>query len=99
MTTPLLILIFAALVASVALGFYRLFKGPSVVDRIIAFDAVVICAVALVVALSKMWHTPVFLELILIVSSLGFFSTVAFVYYFEKTEDETLTSESPKEAQ
>jgi multisubunit Na+/H+ antiporter MnhF subunit len=86
MTEPLLILTLAALIISVLIGFHRLIVGPSALDRILAFDAVVICAVGLVVVLSRIWHTPVYLELILIVASLGFFTTVAFVYYYQHSD-------------
>lgn len=85
MTT--LLLDFAALLLLVALlsGFYRLARGPSAVDRILAFDAVVLCAVGLTAVLSREWRTEHYVELILIVSSLGFFSTVAFVFFLQRS--------------
>lgn len=85
MTDLLLQLSFYLLVFATLLGFYRLAKGPSVVDRILAFDAVVVCAVGQVVLLSRIWETPLYLDLILIVSSLGFFGTVALVFYLQRT--------------
>lgn len=75
---------FYILIVATLLGFYRLAKGPSVVDRILAFDSVVLCCVGLLVLLSRIWETPLFLELILIVSSLGFFGTIAFVAYLRR---------------
>ncbi|TVR47394.1 MAG: sodium:proton antiporter [Puniceicoccaceae bacterium] len=78
---------FFILIFSVFLGFYRMAMGPTVVDRILAFDAVVVCAVGKTIVLSRLWGTPVFLELILIISSLGFFATVAFVYFLQRTRD------------
>lgn len=77
---------FALLVASVLLAVVRLARGPTIVDRILAFDAVVVCAVGLTVLLSDFWRTPHFLELVLIVSSLGFFGTVAFAAYLQRAE-------------
>lgn len=86
MITALLIRIaFYVLVVATLLGFYRLARGPTVVDRIIAFDAVVLCAVGMIVLLSRTWETPVYLELILIVSSLGFFGTVILISYLKRT--------------
>lgn len=87
MTDTLHIIAFALLTISVLLGFYRLIVGPSSLDRILAFDAIVICCVGLIVVLSRMWNTAVYIELILIIASLGFFTTVAFVYYFALTPD------------
>jgi multisubunit Na+/H+ antiporter MnhF subunit len=65
------------------LGFYRLARGPTVVDRILAFDAVVLCAVGLIAVLSRWWESKFYIELILIISSLGFFGTVAFVLFLQ----------------
>ena len=104
-TTYLIRIAFYVLVVATLIGFYRLAKGPSVVDRILAFDAVVLCAVGMIVLLSRTWETPIYLELILIVSSLGFFGTVTFVSYlkrtlprqseFEHEEDELPPEEKP----
>ncbi len=77
---------FGILVVAALLGVVRLARGPTIVDRILAFDAVVLCAVGFTVLLSDFWRTPHFLELILIVSSLGFFGTVAFAAYLQKAE-------------
>jgi multicomponent Na+:H+ antiporter subunit F len=73
------------LALSVLLGFYRLAKGPSVLDRILAFDVIAVCSVGIIIILSMQWQTPYYLELILIFSLLGFFGTVAFVFYLHKT--------------
>jgi len=73
---------FATLFFVMVCGFVRLRRGPSVLDRILAFDLIATCVVAMVVLLSVKWSTPMYLEAILIVSLLGFFTTVAFVYYF-----------------
>lgn len=86
MSEHILNLGFGLLVVSVLLGFVRLARGPTIVDRILAFDAVVVCAVGLTILLSDFWETPHFLELILIISSLGFFVTVAFAAYLQRAE-------------
>lgn len=74
------------LAISSAIGMYRMIVGPHVVDRIIAFDSIVICSVAMIVLLSMLWQTDLFIEMILIVSALGFFGTVAYVYYLDRSE-------------
>lgn len=85
MTETLLQIAFYLLIAAMIPGFWRMARGPTVVDRIIAFDAVVMCAAGLVVLLSRLWQSPLYLDLILIISSLGFLGTVAFVFYLQKT--------------
>lgn len=75
----------AILLIGLLLGFYRLGRGPTLSDRILAFDAIVLCAVGLTAVLSRWWASSLYLELILIVSSLGFFATVAFVFILQRT--------------
>lgn len=78
---------FTLLTLAILLGLLRLATGPTVIDRILAFDIIVICSVAMIVLLSVQWRTPYFLELILIFSLLGFVGAVAFVFYLDKTYD------------
>lgn len=84
MTDHLINLAIFILLAALLLGFYRLARGPTVVDRILAFDAVVLCAVGLTALLSRQWQSEFYIELILIVSLLGFFGTVAFVFFLQR---------------
>lgn len=90
MSEVILNLSFLLLVLSILVGMVRMTRGPTIVDRILSFDAVVVCAVGLTVLLSDFWSTPFFLELIMIISSLGFFGTVAFVAYLQRSEDLSL---------
>jgi multicomponent Na+:H+ antiporter subunit F len=71
------------LALAILVGVYRLFKGPTVVDRIIAFDLIVLTVVAFTALLSIFERTAHFVELILIISLLGFFGTVALVLAFD----------------
>jgi multicomponent Na+:H+ antiporter subunit F len=97
MTTLILQAALGILVVAMLFGVYRFAIGPTVVDRILAFDAVVLCAVGLVVLLSRIWESPLYLDLVLIVSSLGFFGTVALVFYLQRTM--AVEGESREEAQ
>lgn len=83
------------LTLSILLGLYRLVRGPHVIDRVMAFDLITTCAVGMIVLLSIQWNTPLYLELILIVSLLGFLTTVAFVFYLNKTRDEKGAAAGP----
>jgi len=78
-------------------GLYRMAVGPTILDRILAFDMVAISAVALMGILSIRWHTSLFLELILVFSLLGFLGTVALVYYLQKTYPAYPTDETQLE--
>jgi multisubunit Na+/H+ antiporter MnhF subunit len=87
MITYVLYAAFGILTLAVALGLLRLARGPTVIDRIMAFDLITTGAVGMIVLLSIQWRTALYLELILIFSLLGFFGTVAFVYYLSRTQD------------
>jgi len=73
------------LTVAILAGLFRMATGPTILDRILAFDMLAICGVALMAILSIRWDTSLFLELILIFSLLGFFSTVALVFYLQKS--------------
>jgi multisubunit Na+/H+ antiporter MnhF subunit len=76
---------FSMLAVAVFLGSIRLARGPSVMDRVMAFDLITTCVVGMIVLLSIRWRTTLYLELILIFSLLGFLTTVAFVMYLRGT--------------
>lgn len=63
---------------------YRVIKGPSVADRVIALDALGINLVAIVALTSIVLNTNSFLEVILLIGILAFIGTVAFSKYLDK---------------
>lgn len=79
LTTVCLVILTAAILA----GLWRMVLGPTILDRILSFDMIAICSVAYMGILSIRWDTTFFLELILIFTLLGFFGTVAFVFYLQ----------------
>jgi multisubunit Na+/H+ antiporter MnhF subunit len=76
---------FGGLTLAILFGLYRLAKGPTVMDRILAFEIIATCSVGMIVLLSIAWRSPFYLELILIFSLLGFVGTVAFLFHLHKT--------------
>ena len=69
------------LAAAVSLGFFRLIRGPTPLDRILAFDTLCIAIVGVIVTLSIQRVSFYYLEALLIFCLLGFTSTVAFLDY------------------
>ncbi len=59
----------------------RLFRGPDLPDRILAFDTLYVNVVALVILLGVRWETAMMFEAALIVAMLGFVGTVALARY------------------
>lgn len=63
---------------------YRLVRGPDSPNRILAFEGVASCAVALTAGLSFLWADDVYLELILVIGALGFSGAMAFTLYLNR---------------
>jgi multicomponent Na+:H+ antiporter subunit F len=72
---------FVILSAATILALRRVFTGPSVLDRIIGFDAGAICMIGMMALLSIRWKTGLLIEIMMIFSLLGFVGTIAFVSY------------------
>jgi multicomponent Na+:H+ antiporter subunit F len=62
---------------------YRVVKGPSVADRVIALDAIGVNLVAITALISIVLNSHAFLEIILLIGILAFIGTVAFAKYLE----------------
>lgn len=65
---------------------YRLVKGPSSSDRVVALDAIGVSLIALVGLFSIFIETSFYLEIILLLAILSFIGTVAFSKFIEKGE-------------
>ena len=63
---------------------FRVIKGPTVADRVVALDAIGISLVSLVALVSILLETSAFLDIILLIGILAFIGTVAFSKYLEK---------------
>ncbi len=87
-TTVLLLACYTAL-AGLGLGMvlclWRLVRGPSLPDRVLAADLLALHVVAIVVVLTIYLHDTVFFEAALAVGILGFVSTVGFAQYIHAT--------------
>lgn len=65
---------------------YRLVKGPTTPDRVIALDAIGVALISLIGLISILFDTGFFLEVILLLAILSFIGTVAFSKFTEKGE-------------
>lgn len=72
-----LTLAFALVAAAFALSFFRLLRGPSAPDRILALDTLYINAIALLVLLGIRLTSPLYFEAALLIALMGFVGTVA----------------------
>lgn len=80
LSTALLVGLFAITVSIVLTG-WRLLKGPSVADRILALDTLYLNSVTLIILLGLYLNNTLLFEAALLVAMLGFVSTVALARY------------------
>lgn len=69
---------------SMLMIFIRLFKGPSLIDKVIALDLLVIIAIGIFSAYAILIGDVVIIDISLILALIAFLSTVAFAFYYEK---------------
>ncbi|WP_240376519.1 Na(+)/H(+) antiporter subunit F1 [Bacillus piscicola] len=69
---------------SIILSLYRIAKGPSMPDRVVALDLVGINLISLIAIVSLLLNTTAFVEVILLLAILSFLGTVAFSKFIEK---------------
>lgn len=72
------------MLAVIVFGFLRLAIGPTTLDRMVGFDTITIAVTALIALFSIHAGTTEYMELILVMTALGFFTTVAYYYYLSQ---------------
>ncbi|MEG0380943.1 MAG: Na(+)/H(+) antiporter subunit F1 [Kurthia sp.] len=85
MMTFILILIICISLSLIALV-YRLVKGPSAPDRVIALDSIGVSVIALVGLFSIYVQTSFYIDIALLLAILSFIGTIAFSKFIEKGE-------------
>jgi multicomponent K+:H+ antiporter subunit F len=65
------------LLAALLLAFWRLLRGPTLPDRILALDTLYVDALALLIVLGIRFDTALYFEAALVIALLGFVGTVA----------------------
>ena len=72
---------FFAISLSILLTGWRLLKGPSIADRILALDTLYLNSVMLIILMGLYLNNSLLFEAALLVAMLGFVSTVALARY------------------
>lgn len=76
-----IVLAFIAVALAQVMSMIRLVIGPSVGDRILALDTMVVNAIGLIVLLGIAQGSRIYFEVTLIIAMLGFVSTVAYARF------------------
>ncbi|WP_291779156.1 cation:proton antiporter [Cecembia sp.] len=69
---------------SVILVFIRFLKGPSLADRVISLDMLILMAIGIIVVYSIVHNQSTFLDIAMLFALIAFLGTVAFAYYIEE---------------
>ncbi len=69
---------------SLMLTLIRFIKGPTLADRIVAFDSMSIIATSLLVVLSFYFNKSLYLDLAFVFGLMGFIGTVVFAKFLDK---------------
>lgn len=69
---------FFAVSLALLLNLWRLISGPTVMDRVLAIDTMVINTIALIILFGIQQRTTVYFEAALLFAMFGFISTVAY---------------------
>ncbi len=70
-------LAFFLVISALFLGLWRMFKGPTVPDRVVAADTLVVISTACLVWLASEFDNPIFLDIALVYGALAFVGVVA----------------------
>jgi multicomponent Na+:H+ antiporter subunit F len=77
---------FTLVMLGVAFGFVRLIKGPSLPDRIVAFDLMTMLIVAFCGLFAISTDSAALLDVAIVLALVGFLATVALARYVERRE-------------
>ncbi len=69
---------------SLLLVFIRIYKGPSIVDRVIALDLLITIGVSVIAVYSISTLRTTFIDVAMILALIAFLGTIAFSFYLEK---------------
>jgi multicomponent Na+:H+ antiporter subunit F len=72
------------LVVSLFLAFFRLYRGPSLPDRVVALDLIAALVVGTFAVYSVIVDQPVFIDAAIVLALIIFLGTVAFARYTER---------------
>ena len=71
------------LMVTIALSFIRLYKGPSLPDRVVALDLLTTVGIAITAVYAVITERPVILDVATILALISFLGTIAFAYYID----------------
>ena len=84
MINTILTIALSLFILAIILALYRIIRGPSMPDRVVALDMIGVNLISGVAVFSVVLNTHAFLEVILIVGILAFISTLALARFVKR---------------
>jgi multicomponent Na+:H+ antiporter subunit F len=75
------------LMLALFLAIYRLVRGPSLPDRVVALDLIGVISLCIVLVLTIRTNEPVYLDVAIVLGIVAFLGTVAFARYLEQVAE------------
>lgn len=75
------------LMLALFLAIYRLVRGPSLPDRVVALDLIGVISLGIVLVLTIRTNEPVYLDVAIVMGIVSFLGTVAFARYLERVAE------------
>lgn len=77
-------IILPVLTLSAVLVFVRFVLGPTIADRVVAFDLLIVIGMGIIAVYSIITDQPTFLDIAMIFALIAFLGTTAMSYYLKK---------------
>ncbi|SLN24437.1 Na(+)/H(+) antiporter subunit F [Aquimixticola soesokkakensis] len=82
---------------AVAIAFFRLAKGPSFADRVIALDMMTVAIVAFAAVYAVLTGDSAFIDVVIVLALVGFLSVVALARFAERRQIQISQDANPQE--
>jgi len=77
-------IVIVTLTLALLMAFYRLVRGPSLPDRVVALDLISMIIAGMLTASVIRTRQPVLLDAVTVMAVVSFFGTIAFARYLER---------------
>ncbi len=85
MINTILLIAVAIILISIIIIIIRFIKGPTAIDRVVAFDIMSVSTIALISILAHFHHKNFYLDVAIVYGLLGFLVVIIIAKYLEKS--------------
>jgi multicomponent Na+:H+ antiporter subunit F len=86
MMTLVLSVAFAAVTIAMFLALWRIVRGPTLADRVVALDLMATLTIGFILIYAVTTAQTILLDIAIVLALIAFLGTVAFAYFIEKRE-------------